>query len=57
MASEILTSDDYQKQYGIIFDAMVELCNEGKPVDLITLQNRLKEETSSTGYQQHGICA
>ena len=23
---------------------MVELCNEGKPVDLITLQNRLKEK-------------
>ena len=43
--SEILTSDDfYQSQYGIIFDAMVELCNEGKPVDLITLQNRLKEK-------------
>ena len=34
VASEILTSDDfYQNQYGIIFDAMVELCNEGKPVD------------------------
>ena len=34
VASEILTSDDfYQSQYGIIFDAMVELCNEGKPVD------------------------
>ena len=45
VASEILTSDDfYQKQYGIIFDAMVELCNEGKPVDLITLQNRLREK-------------
>ena len=45
IASEILTSDDfYQNQYGIIFDAMVELCNEGKPVDLITLQNRLKEK-------------
>ena len=45
VASEILTSDDfYQNQYGIIFDAMVELCNEGKPVDLITLQNRLKEK-------------
>ena len=45
VASEILTSDDfYQKQYGIIFDAMVELCNEGKPVDMITLQNRLKEK-------------
>ncbi len=45
IASEILTSDDfYQNQYGIIFDAMVELCNEGKPVDLVTLQNRLKEK-------------
>ena len=45
VASEILTSDDfYQSQYGIIFDAMVELCNEGKPVDLITLQERLKEK-------------
>ena len=45
VASEILISDDfYQNQYGIIFDAMVELCNEGKPVDLVTLQNRLKEK-------------
>ena len=44
-ASEILTSDDfYQHQYGVIFDAMVELFNEGKPVDLVTLQNRLKEK-------------
>ena len=45
VASEILTSDDfYQRQYGIIFDAMVELCNEDRPVDLVTLQNRLKEK-------------
>ena len=45
VASEILTSDDfYQSQYGIIFDAMVELFNEGKPVDLVTLQNRLREK-------------
>lgn len=44
-ASEILTSEDfYQHQYGVIFDTMVELCNEGKPVDLITLQDRLKEK-------------
>lgn len=44
-ASEILTSDDfYQHQYGIVFDAMVELFNEGKAVDVITLQNRLKEK-------------
>ena len=32
-ASEIVVADDfYQKQYGIMFDAMVELFNEGKPV-------------------------
>lgn len=44
-ASEILTSEDfYQHQYGIVFDAMVELFNEGKAVDVITLQNRLKEK-------------
>ncbi len=42
-ASEIITADDfYQNQYGVMFDAMVELFNEGKPVDLVTLQNRLK---------------
>lgn len=45
VASEMLGSDDfYQHQYGVIFEAMVELFNEGKPVDLITLQNRLKEK-------------
>ena len=44
-ASEIVTgSDFYQQQYGIMFDAMVELFNEGKPVDLVTLQDRLKEK-------------
>ena len=53
VASEIITGDDfYGKQYGVLFDAMVELNNEGKPVDLVTLQDRLKEkevppETSS----------
>lgn len=44
-ASEIVTSADfYQNQYGVMFDAMVELFNEGQPVDLITLQDRLKEK-------------
>ena len=42
-ASEIISgSDFYQQQYGILFDTMVELANEGKPADLITLQDRLK---------------
>ena len=44
-ASEIVTpADFYQNQYGVMFEAMVELFNEGKPVDLITLQDRLKEK-------------
>ena len=44
-ASELLIKDDfYHKQYGIIFDTMVELFTEGMPVDLVTLQNRLKEK-------------
>ncbi len=43
--SELLQGDDfYGKQYGIVFEAMVELYNEAKPVDMITLQDRLKEK-------------
>lgn len=44
-ASEIISGEDfYQHQYGIVFLAMKELYDEGKPVDLITLQDRLKEK-------------
>ena len=55
-ASEIITGEDfYQKQYGILFTNMVELFNEGKAVDLVTLQNRLREngvpeEVSNMGF-------
>ena len=41
-ASEIITGQDfYQTSYGVIFESMVELFNEGKPADLITLQERI----------------
>ena len=44
-ASEVITSEDfYQSQYGVLFDAMLELYNEGKPGDLVTLQERLREK-------------
>jgi len=44
-AMEVVTGEDfYEKQYMILFDTMVELFNEGKPVDLITLQDRLKDK-------------
>ena len=42
-ASEMITGDDfYQRQNTLLFHAMVELTSEGKPVDLITLQENLK---------------
>ena len=44
-ASEIITGQDfYQQQYGAVFEAMVELHDEGKAVDLVTLQERLREK-------------
>lgn len=58
IASEIITGEDfYNRQYGMIFDAMAELYNEEKPVDLVTLQERLKAknvppEVSSLEYVQ-----
>ena len=45
IASEIISGEDfYGKQYGVIFDTMVELNDEGKPMDLVTLQVRLREK-------------
>ena len=44
-ALEILTKEDfYEQQYGIIFEAMKELAEKDKPVDVITLQNALREK-------------
>lgn len=44
-ALEVLTPQDfYGKQYGTLFNAMRELNMENKPVDLVTLQDRLKED-------------
>ena len=43
--ADMLTKDDfYQTQYGVIFEAMVELYHEGTSIDLITLMERLKEK-------------
>ena len=54
-AGEMITGDDfYQKQYGILFDTIVEMNNRNVPVDLVTLQEDLKtkdlpEETFQCG--------
>ncbi len=44
-ASETLAAEDfYHHQYGVLFDAIVELFNQNKPVDPVTLQDKLKEK-------------
>ncbi|WP_343210279.1 replicative DNA helicase [Anaerolentibacter hominis] len=46
VATEVISGDDfYQSQYGALFDAMVELYNEGRPADLVTLQDKIKEKS------------
>ena len=62
-AGEYLTGEDfYNRSYGILYDTMVELEQAGEPVDLVTLQNRLREknvppEVSSLEYMQRLIDA
>ncbi|MDE6875931.1 MAG: replicative DNA helicase [Lachnospiraceae bacterium] len=44
-AMEIVTAEDfYGKQYGILFEAVTELFSDAKPVDLVTLRDKLKEK-------------
>ena len=45
VVSEILVTEDfYHKQYGVLFESMVELFNMNEPVDFVTLQNKLREK-------------
>ena len=43
-SEQIIGEDFYNKSYGVLFDCMVELNEQGQPVDLVTLQNKLKEK-------------
>lgn len=45
VSAEIIMAEDfYDKRCGVLFEAMVELNDEGRPVDMVTLQDRLKEK-------------
>lgn len=45
VASELISGEDfYNKQYGVLYETMIELNDAGSPVDLVTLQNKLKEK-------------
>ena len=44
-ATEVLDKEDfYYRQYGIMFEAIRELYNEDKPVDLVTVRDRLQKD-------------
>ncbi len=44
-AAEILSKDDfYTASYGLMYECMIDLYNEGAPIDLVTVQDRLKEK-------------
>lgn len=47
IAAEILTAEDfYQKQYAIMYDAIVSLFGKDRPVDLVTLQDKLVKDNA-----------
>ena len=62
-ATEFITGENfYNRQLGTLFDAMVELDKSGMAVDIVTLQNRLKEknvppEVSSLEYIRNLVTA
>ena len=56
VVDNLITGDDcYQRQYGIIYEAMHELVEEGRPIDTLTLSDKLQQkdvapEISSMAY-------
>ena len=43
-AKSLSTDDFYHRQYGIMFQAMVDMNNAAKPVDIVTLQESTQGE-------------
>ena len=42
--SEMLEADDFfDKRYGLIFSAITSLEKEGKPIDIVTIENKIRE--------------
>lgn len=44
VAGMLIRDDFYNPMYGLLFEIITELFNEGKPADILTVQNRLKEK-------------
>jgi len=51
IATEYINGDDfYNRQLGIFFDSMVELSKDGRPVDQVTIQEKLREKNVPPEY-------
>ena len=49
IATEMLVPEDfYQQQYGVVFEAMREMYDGNKPIDALTLEEKLKEKQLPT---------
>lgn len=63
LAAEVVTGDDfYSRQYGLLFDIMVDMNKQGVPVDEVTLQahfkdNDVPDELSSLDFLRDVIAA
>ena len=45
VALDMISAEDfYSKQYAILYETMLELFNEGKEMDLVVIQDRLREK-------------
>ncbi len=48
--AEMITADDFfDKRYGVIFSAVLELEKEGKPIDAVTVEDKIKEMDTPLG--------
>ena len=58
IAAELLNKQDFYYQiYGTIFESIVELSEESKPVDTVTLPNKLREKGAPVEYTEPGFLA
>ncbi|MCR5396779.1 MAG: replicative DNA helicase [Lachnospiraceae bacterium] len=58
IAQNMLTSDDFfNAPYGLYFDALIELNEEGSGIDIVILQDKLKQKNTPPQFVEAGFIA
>ena len=58
IAQNILTADDFfNAPYGLYFDALIELNEEGSGIDIVILQDKLKQKNTPPQFVEAGFIA